>query len=79
MFDFFLGLFNALGNIKALAGLLESIYTAAIVMYAKNATKDTLSKIADAAAMQARAENQDDRYKALDAWRAALSRPRQLP
>lgn len=76
MIAFLLQLFAALASVKALVGYAEEFARGVVAWYVQNATSTTLAEIADAAAMQARAESDEDRYKAAEAWQKALSRPR---
>lgn len=47
-----------------------------IAAFVASEKSETLVLIADAAAMGARAKTQEDRYRAAEAWRRALSRDR---
>ena len=47
-----------------------------IAAYITSCQQQTLSKIADAAALAAKAKTDDDRYQAVTAWRIALSSQR---
>lgn len=75
-FSFVFGLFKALGSIQVIAGYLEAFSRAATLWYVERATQETLSEIADAAALGARAQTQQERYAVASAWQKALSRPR---
>lgn len=76
MFAFFLKLFETVLAVDSISGTVKEALAAASLVYARTATKESVSQIADAAAMLARAETKEDRHAALDAWRAALSRSR---
>lgn len=71
-----LAIFTALANIKAIAGYCEEFAGALALWYIQRQKTETLAQIADAAAMAARAETDEDRYAAAAAWQKALSRPR---
>ena len=63
--------------IKAIPAL-ESLFQSLISEYVRGQTASTLSKIADAAALAARATTDEERYAASAAWQLALQRTRQL-
>lgn len=56
--------------------IMDSWLQQLIAAYVTSCQQKTLSMIVDAAAMAARANTQEERYAAADAWRAALSRNR---
>lgn len=67
---------DALIAIPKIAGFVQTTVTAIVAWYVEKQTAATLSAIADAAAFAARAQSDDDRYKAAELWAKALSRPR---
>lgn len=71
-----LALLNALAAIPKIAGYLEQIAGAFMLWYIDRQTRSTLEDIVNAAAFSARAQTKEDRGKALDLWRLALSRKR---
>lgn len=76
MISFALQLFTALAAIPKILGYLQDFAAGVALWYVQTMDRKTLSNIVDAAALASRAETQEDRYAALDAWRRALSRPR---
>lgn len=71
-----LAILNALVAIPKIAGYVEQAAAAITLWYVGRQQAQTLSQIADAAALAAKAETDADRYKAADAWASALKRPR---
>ena len=67
---------SALAAIPSIFGYVESFCQAVVQWYVARQNAETLGMISDAAALAARAETDEDRYKAADAWAAALKRPR---
>lgn len=53
--------------------LLNEALQAIVGWWMDRQEKETLSKIIDAASLAAKAETPDERFKAAQAWRAALS------
>ena len=78
MFEFAYTLIKALAAIPAIIGSIKEFAAGVSYWYAEIQTKETLAEIADAAALSARAETQDDRYAALARWKSALSNTRRL-
>lgn len=76
MFTFIGSLFTALANIKVIGGYLEDFAAAVTMWWVQRQKTETLALVADAAALGAKAENDEERYKATDAWALALKRPR---
>jgi hypothetical protein len=74
--QFALALFQALAAIPKILGYLESFAAGVTLWYIQQQDNKTLVSIADAAAFAARAKTQEDRYAAIEKWKAALSRPR---
>ncbi len=71
-----LALFQAIvGAIKAVP-IIDSWFSQIVSLYVTSMNQATSAKIVDAAALAARATNDDERYKAAKAWMDALSRPR---
>lgn len=73
---FIFSLFTALADIRAIAGYVEQFAAGVTLWYCQRQKAETLSMIADAAALGARAQTDEDRYKAATAWQSALNRPR---
>jgi len=59
--------------------IADEIGAAITLWYCQRAQTQTLSAIADAAALAAHATTDEERYAAADAWQKALSRPRITP
>jgi Flp pilus assembly protein TadG len=74
-----IALLDALIAIPKIAALVEQLCATISFWWLSRQKAANLSAIVDAAAMTARAQTHEERNKALDAWRAALSRPRILP
>ena len=72
----FIAILNALAAIPALLGFVESFAQAIVLWWVQRQTGQTLSLIADAAALAARASTDEERYASAEAWQKALSRPR---
>ena len=70
---------SALIAIPKIGTLVSNAVSAVVLWYCQNATNQTLSAIADAAALAAKAQTDDERYAAAAAWSAALSRSRITP
>lgn len=49
-----------------------------VLWYVGQAKADTVSAISDAAALAARATNDEERYQAAESWRKALTRTRYI-
>lgn len=71
-----LAILNAIAAIPALLGYVEKFAAQVTLWWVQRQKAEVLAAIADAAALQAKAETDADRYKASDAWHAALSLPR---
>jgi hypothetical protein len=69
-------LFNAVAAIPKIAGLVERFAAAVVEWYVSRQQRETLSLIADAAALTARAKTQKERLDAASAWARALGRDR---
>ena len=67
---------SALAAIPSILGYVESFAGAVTLWWVQRQKAETLSAIADAAALASRANTDDDRYKAADAWQKALGRDR---
>jgi hypothetical protein len=78
MFQFAYTLIKALAAIPSIINSVKEFAAGCAYWYAEIQTRETLSEIADAAALSARAETSEDRYAALSKWRAALSNARRL-
>lgn len=70
---------DALIAIPKIAGYVETAVSAIVLWYCQRATNQTLSAIADAAALAAKASTDAERYAAAQAWQKALSSPRVTP
>jgi vacuolar-type H+-ATPase subunit E/Vma4 len=58
---------------------IEKLISTICAWWLSRQQEKTYQHIIDAAALSAKAKNHEDRIKALEAWRSALSRPRFLP
>ncbi len=67
---------TALSAVKGLYDIISSFSQSVAIWYIQSMSKQALTAVSDAAAMQARATNQAERYAALDSWAKALSMPR---
>jgi hypothetical protein len=67
---------EALAALPKLGALVEQLCAAIAAWWLSRQQEETYQQIINAAAMSARAQNQNDRIKALQAWQSALSRPR---
>lgn len=67
---------TAIAAIPQIMGYVEAFAAAVTNWYVQRQKSETLSKIADAAALAAHAQTDEDRYAAAKAWQDALSRPR---
>jgi len=74
--EFLFSLFSAVVATEKLAKYAIAFAGKIVLWMVESQTKENLAFIADAAALSARATNQEERREALKAWRAALSRPR---
>jgi hypothetical protein len=79
MFSTIMAVLNALAAIPKILGFVESFASAVAIWWCQRQTGNTLSAIADAAALASRAKNDEERMAAAMAWRDALSRPRITP
>lgn len=69
-------LLDALVAIPKIGDMVSAAVTFIVQWWANKQTAETMAKVADAAALSARAKTQEERYAALEMWRSALSRPR---
>lgn len=67
---------SALAAIPSILKYVELFASAVSLWWVQRQTTANLQAIADAAALAARAKTDEDRYKAAEAWRAALSNSR---
>lgn len=67
---------SALVALPKIGALIESLISSITLWYIQRQTTQTLSQIADAAALASRAQTDDERYQAAQAWQSALSRSR---
>lgn len=70
---------DALIAIPKILGYVESFAREVTLWFINRQKGETLAAIADAAALGARAENDEERYKGAEAWQRALSKPRVTP
>lgn len=75
---FVVSLLNALVAIPKIADLVMSIVETISNWYIAKADVETNKLILDAASLAVKAHNKEDRDKALDAWKIALSRTRYI-
>lgn len=71
-----LAIFRAIAATKALADYAKAFAAEIVLWYVERERADALSKIADAAALAARAQTDEERYHAAQKWQEALNRPR---
>lgn len=76
MIQFALSLFTALAAIPKILGYLEDFAAGVMLWYVNHSKAANMQAIADAAALSARAETDDEFYAASDAWHSALTRKR---
>ena len=69
-------LLNALIAIPKIADSVNAVVTQITLWYVQRQQAAVLSSIADAAAFAAKAQTDDDRYKAAQMWQDALTKPR---
>lgn len=69
-------LLNAIAAIPKIAGYVERFAAAVVDWYIDRQQTETLKLISDAAALSARAKTREDRLKAAEKWKEALSRER---
>lgn len=67
---------SALAAIPQILGYVETFASAVTLWFVQRQNNQTLSAIADAAALAAKASTDADRYAAAQAWQQALSNPR---
>ena len=67
---------DGLVKVPPWAGAVEAVLNLVVGWYLARQTRETLKGLADAAALAARAQTQAERHAALDAWAAAMARPR---
>lgn len=67
---------NALVALPQIAGYVESFAATIVSWWLQRQTNQTLSMVADAAALAAHAETDEARYAAAQNWQTVLSRPR---
>lgn len=72
-------LLDALVAIPKIGDMVTSVVSSIVLWWAGKQKLETLSLIADAAALSARAKTDPDRYAAAAAWQKALSRPKVTP
>ena len=69
-------LLDVLIAIPKIGEMVSAAVSFLVQWWSNRQTAETMAKVADAAAMAARAKTQEERYAAAEAWRGALSRPR---
>lgn len=67
---------SALAAIPSIFGYVEKFAGAVTLWWIQRQGNQTLQLIADAAALGARAQTEEERYAVAQAWQTALSRPR---
>ena len=67
---------SALAAIPSIISAVEAFASAVTLWYVQRQTNETLSAIADAAALASAATTDAERFAAAAAWQAALSRSR---
>lgn len=72
-------IFSAIVALIQAIPIVEGWFQQLIAAWMAKQARDTLSAIADAAALAAHATTDDERYQASAAWQKALQRPRQSP
>lgn len=71
-----LAILNALAAIPAIAKYVERFCAAIVTWWISRQKSETKAALADALAFGARANSQEDRFKADDLWAKAISSPR---
>ena len=72
-------LLSALAAIPKIAEYVEKFCSEVVIWYVNTKNSETLAKLADAASAGAHAQNKEERYAALEKWRAALGSPKHTP
>lgn len=67
---------TALAAVPAILGYVETFAGAVTLWFCQHSTNETLSAIADAAALASGATTDAQRFAAAEAWTKALSNPR---
>lgn len=67
---------NAITAIPQIAGYVESAIQQIVLWWVQRQQSQTLSEIADAAALASHAQTDADRYAAAQAWQSAIARGR---
>ena len=67
---------SALAALPQILGYVESFASAVTLWFVQRQNNETLSAIADAAALASKATDDASRYAAAQAWQSALSRAR---
>ncbi len=78
MFTAVIAFLNAIIAVPKIGALVMDFIGALTSWYVQKQTRETQGLIADAAALGARAQTQEDRYVCAEAWQKALSRSRSL-
>jgi len=68
-----LAILNALVAIPKIAGYVQTFASAVVSWYVSRQTQETLSAIADAAALAANAKTDDEKFAAAQKWQTALA------
>lgn len=71
-----MAILSALAALPGILGYVEKFAGAVTVWYLQRQKNEVLSKIADTAALAARASTDEERYAAAQAWHDTLSQPR---
>lgn len=67
---------KALIALPKIGAMIEKAVQQIVAWYISNQQQETYKLLIDAAALSGRAKTHEDRLKALEVWRTALSRPR---
>ena len=76
--EFLLGLFSAISAIPKIADAFKWFMSVCATWYISNVSHDALQKISDAAALAMKAETDEERFIAAQAWRDALKHKRAI-
>lgn len=71
-----LTILKALIALPKIGNQIEKVIKEIVSWYIANQEQQTYKLLIDAAALSGRAKTHEDRLKALEVWRSALSRPR---
>ncbi len=74
----FIAILDAIAAVPAFLSYVEKFCSAVSVWYIQHCTAGTLSLIADAANLQMKATNREERFASTDVWQQALKRDRMV-